>query len=382
MRILHVTPYFAPAFRYGGPPQSILGLCHGLQAAGVDVEVLTTTANANDEISNDLVQRAEYEGVPVRYLPACFPRGHFNAKGLSATLREMLPGVDLAHVHGLWSFPAWIASRECNRASVPFVVSPRGMLDDGSLQHHRWRKKIAYWMWERNYLRKAAFLHATSPGEVESLERLSLGPRIVRLPNGVSPPSSEPETRFRDELGLGADDPVALFLGRLHPMKRLDLLLAAFDLVRKRLHAARLVLAGPQDGLDAESLIRRSSDPSAVTWIGEVAAEDKWSLLSEADVLVTCSDSESFGMSVVEAMAVGTAIVTTRTCPWQEVETEGAGFWVPQRAEDIADAIFKVLRCRAKADAMGECGRQLVHKRYRWTEIAEKMSMCYENVMA
>ena len=50
MRILHVTPYFAPAFRYGGPPRSVLGLCRALGAAGIDVEVLTTTADGPAEI--------------------------------------------------------------------------------------------------------------------------------------------------------------------------------------------------------------------------------------------------------------------------------------------------------------------------------------------
>ena len=50
MRVLHVTPYFAPAFRYGGPPRSILGLCRALGEAGVDVEVFTTTANGPEPL--------------------------------------------------------------------------------------------------------------------------------------------------------------------------------------------------------------------------------------------------------------------------------------------------------------------------------------------
>ena len=69
---------------------------------------------------------------------------------------------DLVHVHGLWNAPVWAAVRECERAGVPYVVSPRGMLDAGSLGHHRFRKALGYWVWEKRYLRNAAWIHATS----------------------------------------------------------------------------------------------------------------------------------------------------------------------------------------------------------------------------
>jgi len=255
------------------------------------------------------------------------------------------------------------------------------MLDKGSMNHHRWRKELGYWLRERSYLKKAALLHATSSAEEGNLKQLALGPSVVRLPNGVSAPMHPPSPRFRERLGLDADDRLILFLGRLHPIKRLDLLLAAFERVRAQNTGVRLVLAGPPDGLDLDTLVRQGSEPHAVVWIGEVTGDEKWSLLSEADVLVSCSDSESFGMSVVEAMAMGTPVVTTTTCPWQEVETERAGFWVSQRAEDIADAIAKVLRDRGEARAMGERGHELVRKRYQWSAIGREMSSHYERVV-
>ena len=382
MRAIHVTPYFAPAFCYGGPPRSILGLCRGLRSASVDVEVLTTTADGMGEISQELVRQREYEGVPVRYLPRSFPRHYFNAARFGSVLRDALGDADLVHAHGLWSFPVWIAAYECRRAGVPFVVSPRGMLDAGSLAHHRWRKRIGYWAWEQRYLRRAALLHATSATEAENLERLSLGPRVVRVANGVSPPASVPERGFRKRLGMGVDAPLVVFLGRLHPIKRIDLLVAALDIVRGERGDVRLALAGPEDGIDVGALIQRASDPNAVQWIGEVAGDDKWSLLAESDVVVSCSDSESFGMSIVEAMAMATPVVTTTTCPWKEIETERAGFWVPQTAEAIADAILRAVWDRKDARAMGERGRKLVGDRYRWSAIGRSMRTHYESVVA
>ena len=161
MRVLHVTPYFAPAFRYGGPPRSVLGLCRALLRAGVEVEVLTTTADGPSELPSSPLEGDLYEGVPVRYLPRGFPRRVFGARGLGAALDAAIARSDLVHVHGLWSAPGWAAGRHARRARVPLVISPRGMLDPGSIAPHAWRKRIAYRLIERRGLLDAAFIHAT-----------------------------------------------------------------------------------------------------------------------------------------------------------------------------------------------------------------------------
>jgi hypothetical protein len=66
LRVLHVSAYFAPAFVYGGPPRSVLGLCRAQRDAGVDVRVVTTTANGDAELDAAIVARGAYEGIPVR----------------------------------------------------------------------------------------------------------------------------------------------------------------------------------------------------------------------------------------------------------------------------------------------------------------------------
>jgi glycosyltransferase involved in cell wall biosynthesis len=72
---------------------------------------------------------------------------------------------------------------------------------------------------------------------------------VATLPNGVDAPADEDlvRGRFRQRLGLAAEAPLIVFLGRLHPIKRLDLLAAAFAEVRARQRAARLVVAGPDE---------------------------------------------------------------------------------------------------------------------------------------
>jgi glycosyltransferase involved in cell wall biosynthesis len=383
VRVLHVTPYFAPAFGYGGPPRSILGLCHGLQAAGVNVQVFTTTADGASDLPPSGPQGRDYEGVPVWYFPRTFPRRFFAAAGLRDALTHALAGYDVLHIHGLWNVPAWTAAQLARRAGVPYVLSPRGMLEPGALALHALRKRLVYPLIERRNLAGAALLHATGAPEAERLAQRQLGVQIVTLPNGVDVLAHAPARgSVRRRLGL-EHAPLVVFLGRIHPIKRLDLLAAAFD----RVHAIRpevhLILAGPNEGGHrsvVEPLFARTRDH--VHWIDEVDQVQKWQLLADADVLVLCSASENFGMSAAEAMAVGVPVVVTRTCPWQDVETHDCGLWVASDAQAIADGVVTILDDPQRAQAMGVRGRALIRDKYSWPAIARSMANHYTSIVA
>jgi glycosyltransferase involved in cell wall biosynthesis len=112
--------------------------------------------------------------------------------------------------------------------------------------------------------------------------------------------------------------------------------------------------------------------------VGEVTASERSALLREAAALVMCSDSESFGMSVLEAMAAAVPVVVTRTCPWPDVHRHGSGYWVDQRVDAIADALDRVLSNPEAAREMGRRGRALAESRYRWDVIARTFAAQYQ----
>jgi glycosyltransferase involved in cell wall biosynthesis len=385
VRVLHVTPYFAPAFRYGGPPRSVLGLCRGLARVGVEVEVLTTTADGPADLPASPPAGSRHEGVAVRYLQRAFPRRLFGARGLGLALDGAIARADLVHIHGLWTLPGSAAARRARRAGVPVVISPRGMLDPGSIAQRAWRKRIAYAVAERRNLLGAALLHATSDAEARALRVWVPGSPVVTVPNGVDAPGAglTPPGAARARLGIPEGAPLLLFLGRIHPIKRLDLLAAAFDRVRVALPDARLVIAGPDERGERRRLepFFAAAARHSVHWIGETGDAEKWALLGAADLLVLCSDSESFGMSALEAMAAGTPVVVTRTCPWPEIETERAGFWVAQEPEAIARAALAILGDDERARDMGARGRVLARTRYSWDVAASAMAGHYRRAV-
>jgi glycosyltransferase involved in cell wall biosynthesis len=359
----------------------MLGLCQSLQRAGVEVAVVTTTANGRDSLRPSPPEGERYEGVPVRYVARAFPTRFFGAR-VRGPLTAALARADVCHIHGVWHVPAWWAARLARAAGVPYVVSPRGMLQPQAMRRGRWRKAAAWTLLERRNLRGSALLHATSDQEADAIRDLDLGVPVAVVPNGVNLDDARHASRgYRARLGIPADAFIILFLGRMHRIKRLDLLADAFTAVRATHPSAHLVLAGHDEQDLVPGVLRRlSAHADRVHAPGEIHGPDKWALLKDADVMVQCSDSESFGLAVVESLAAGVPVVATRTCPWSEIETRECGFWVEQTAPAIAAAIRTLADDPAGRARMGEHGAAFARERYSWDAIAPQMARLYADL--
>src|SRR5262249_57673005 len=99
---------------------------------------------------------------------------------------------DVVHIHGLWTIPGWMAARRARCAGVPVIISPRGMLDPGSLAQRGVRKRIAYALIERRNLRHAALLHATSETEARAPEARAPAAPAAVIPTGAVAPARLP----------------------------------------------------------------------------------------------------------------------------------------------------------------------------------------------
>jgi glycosyltransferase involved in cell wall biosynthesis len=271
--------------------------------------------------------------------------------------------------------------RAARSAGIPYVISPRGMLQPGAMAHHRMLKAIAYPAVERGHLRGASLLHATSGAEARALA--GLGPRVALVANGVTPRTATADqiARTRQKFNLPPDTDLVTFVGRLHPIKRLDLLADAFARLRRSGRAACLVIAGPDEGGHRRRIEPLFRDVAAdVRWIGAVDGDDKWALLHSSRALVQCSDSESFGLSVAEALTAGVPVVVTERGAWGHLTSISGGYVVAHDANAIADTLDRLLADPAAARAMGERARAWAIRTFGWDAIGRAMLREYESI--
>lgn len=376
LRVLFVMPSFWPATRYGGPIESVLRLCQSLLEAGTTVSVVTTNADGEGDLDRPTDRAVFAEGVEVRYFRR-FPRNRFGFSAeLTRYLKDELNHWDLVHSVALFSYASDAAMVLSRRAGVPYVVSPQGTLMPWAFGSKAWKKVPYFELVERQNLKMASCVHVTSEEERSSVLRLVPESKVCIVPNGVELPRVFPDVKRESNR--------IVFLGRIHPVKGLDVLIPALSIVGVAFPGAEMLIAGPdEDGEWARisSLIAKTPHLPRIQYLGPVFGEKKLELLASASALVLPSHGENFGMVVAEALACKTPVVVSRNCPWRILDDRKAGFWVENTPERIADALIALLRDPERARVMGEIGPSIAAE-LGWKKVTQSMIACYENVVS
>jgi glycosyltransferase involved in cell wall biosynthesis len=369
VRVLHVCGIYVPATEWGGPTYAVANYAKALLAAGVEVEVFTTTARGSRDLPRLEPGTRDVDGVRVTYFPAPDVYQSFIAPTMAAALVRRVREFDLVHTHMLWAFPGIAASRIAHRRGAPYIVTPHGSLDPWSLDQRKWMKRAFLLASENATLRRAALVHYTAEAERDAVPA-----NLRTLPSTIIPNVIEPSDLPRAR--AGAD--IAI-LGRIHLMKGFDILIPAMRQVLAARPDARLVIAGPDEGgykAEVEKMIADAGIAAAVTFTGHIDATARSQLLARCALLVQPSYRENFGMAVAEAMAQGVPVVVSeRVNICDDVRRVGAGLVVRRDVPELAKAIVAVLD---NARDMGEAGRRLVRERYAPAVVGPAMRRAYD----
>ncbi len=375
MRILHVIPSIGPL--RGGPSVAMGLIARALRDAGVDVDVATTNDNDTELLNVPIGEPVPENGVRYWYF-ARTAQPYTTSTGLARWLRTNTVNYDLVHAHALFSFATSVSASAARKQGVPYIIRPLGTLARYGMQQHSLLKLASWWLVERRLLTNAAAVHFTSDAEREEAERLGRW-RSVVVPLGIEQPAATPKRA----------DPGApltfLFLSRIHPKKRVDLLLQAFAETRRGIPSARLLIAGT----GAQAYVRELNQLAtqigigeAVTWLGHVTGTDKTRVFEQSHAYVLPSINENFGIAPVEALAAGLPVIVSRgVAIHREVEQYQAGIVVDDTTRSLADAMLQLANLQTLA-VMALNARNLARAKFSTANMQRGLLTMYEQVVA
>lgn len=275
--------------------------------------------------------------VPRSLVTSYLPPGLRLRKEIARRIAEFRP--DILHAHGFGHPVVNYAIREARKAGVSVIWTTHGLAKAPGSGRAVKAAVGAYNAWSSRLATHVCALTAPTAAAAAEVEELT-GRRVCTIPWG--PPALPLAPRAI------TGDPVMLAVGRVIPLRRLELLIEAAAIVRRTHPAAQLRIVGPvasdKYGRRLRGMAQQFGHPADVLY-GESDAQGVVSHLLEASVFVSLASQESFGLASMEAVMCGVPVVLTNVGVAPELlGTESPSLIsVDTTPTQIAQAILSVL---------------------------------------
>jgi glycosyltransferase involved in cell wall biosynthesis len=321
----------------GGPSNTVYWMAKALHKCKINVTCIATDlGNPKKSVLSDTWLDTDYGNVMYTN-----DRHHLFPYKLIKQAILQLKHHNVIHLTSLFYPPSIIIGFISFFLKKKVVWSVRGNLENAAMSISAKRKKLVINLIK--VFRKKITFHSTSESETKNIKQyFGLNSKIIEIPNYME----LPKVITRHE-----DINYFLYLGRLHPIKALDNLLIALGRSTFTNSNFKLYLAGNGDDLYRMELEKISQDygiSEKVYFLGQIEGLEKQKLLANAKYTFLVSHTENFGNTVVESLAQGTPVVTSRGTPWSMLKSENAGFWVGNNVENLQEVINSILEMNEK----------------------------------
>lgn len=355
----------------GGPSTCTLDLLNGLYDIQAGVDLLTVS-------SPDILGA----GSPWLKVEPC---DYKTPLGFSRNIKRALleSDYDLYHANTLWSYTTHETCKVARAKRKPYVISPHGMLYPTALAIKRWKKIPMLNLWFNKDIMQASCLHATCQQEAKYCRQFGYKGPIAVIPNAVVFPEGvelkDESLELRDSQGRRQIG----YLGRLHPIKKVENVLYALSYIAEDIRKGiNFQIMGKYDDQYEQWLkdeVRRLGLEDCVEFVGFVSGKEKYDRLSKLSALMVPSAQENFGMIVPEALICGTPVYASLGTPWEELKEWKAGWWLDNSPGIIATVVQDILsKSDAELRAMGAKGRKLIEEKYEQHKVARMMVEMYK----
>lgn len=389
MQILHILGFYPET---GGPYTAIRGLAIALSNRGLKIDILSPFPRDYD--INKLYKETP-ESLNVKYIRESFLSRIFPSfsNEWKTVLENILPRIDLVHVHGFFDHYTYVASKFSRLK--PVVISPRGsIMNDAIRLKGNLKKRLYLNCFGINIIRNASAIHLTNQYEKEEFmdvfkrnldkntNKIFIAPNGINLKEYINLP---PLGSFKQKHTVLKDRKYIVFLSRKDPKKGLDILVESFNKLAAIYDDLYLVVVGPDNkgyGKKVRQWLYNAGLLERSLFIGMLTGRDKLAAILDAEVFVLPSYSENFGIAVLEAMACGTpVVVSNKVGISREIEGSNAGIVVETNPESVFKGVKALLDNDVLSKKVADNGRKLVEEYYDINTVADMMIKTYEEVI-
>lgn len=301
---------------------------------------------------------------------------------LEPTLNDLQTPFDLVQVFNLsWEYPLTAGWRYAQRRNLPLAVIPYTHLGVGSRDRVAWNSTMDH---QRKILSAADAVLTLTTIEEEGWVKLGLQPeRVKTIHGGLDRPFPPPDTApILKRLKLSK--PYVLFLGRATFDKGVVHAVQAVIRLNNANTPVILVLAG-QSTPEFKRIYRKLSAQEK-TWIrplGIINDEEKQALLSETEMLLLPSKTDSFGIVILEAWGYGRPVIGARAGGIPGVIDDGRNGLLVEFGDvpGLAAAIQQLVENPAQKEAMGQAGLEKVNSVYQWEKVGDRVEEMYRRIV-
>ena len=361
MRIDHVISSIDSAS--GGPSRSVTQLIEGLLRKNEDIHIELNTLKSQQPLLNEFKQK---NGIINFYESNQIKKSFHDEK------------IQIFHGHGLWEMPVHQMAKAARKRKIPYIISPRGMLDVWPLNHKRLKKKLARMLFQDKDLKQAVVLHATSNAEARNIRKLGFKNPIAVIPNGIQllPIQEHKKSKGKKKI---------LFLSRLIKNKGIEELLQVWGRLDKDLRSNwELIIVGDGDPNYVAKLkqIKTDLNLKKVSFKGPVYGLEKQDYFKDASLFVLPSYTENFGIAIAEALVYQVPVITTKGTPWEDLQTHNCGWWIDIGVQPLKVTLETAMRTsESELVEMGQNGRRLIEENYSIKSVAKQMLELYNWIL-
>lgn len=383
LRVLMLTWEYPPRI-VGGISRVVEGLSKGLTRLGIEVHVITNEMPGSPMEQNDEgvhVHRVRIESPAPNFHSWVLLMNHYFAKRAGRLAREV-GHFDLVHVHDWLTLPSGAETKSYLGATMVSTLHSLEFRRSGGIITPESKMVDSFEWWIT--FESAIVIVCSNSMKLDSIRQFNVpDEKVWIIPIGIDPNNlnkAHPDRNIiRSRYGIGQDEKIILFVGRLTSQKGCEYLIRAIPFVA-RYHNVRLLIAG--DGYmrgDLERTAASSGQPWRTKFLGFVPDSELTDLLLCADVMVIPSIYEPFGVVALEAMAAGVPVVASNVDGLAEIiiHEQNGILAFPKDSSSIAWGISRVLSDSTNSLRLVENAKKDLSTKYTWDAVSRLTLRAY-----